>query len=166
MATTPTVRAISKEALHTSKEYLALTDKQKVWVNTFIETSDPKRATVEAYGGDTSPEYRAMLCRKIQTSPRILDVLDVWFGVSSRDKFLRTLEADIKTLQGVAKIQALKLYARAAGILDDSDDVESAAIEPEHKFSVGDICVQSGLKFRVTSIDLDGKPLTAEEVIL
>ena len=148
-----------KETFHASKEYLSLTSGQRKWVDIFIKTSDANRATREAYGA-TDDSYVAMFTKKIETSPRIIAALDLCFARSPRERFLRDLQNDIARSTGIARIEARRLFAKVAGL----DGLPSA--EPDRRFNVGDICIQDGKKYRVTSIDADGQPLTAAEVTL
>jgi hypothetical protein len=118
---TPTQGAITRKEFHASKEFLALTDKQRVWVDAFVDSQDAGQATRTAYGDQTDSAYRAMLTRKVETSPRVLAALDLFYGRSPKEKFLRDLQLDIKRAKGVAKIEARRLFAKIAG-LDGSPD--------------------------------------------
>jgi len=122
--TTATQITMFKEDFHASKNYLSLTSGQRRWIDIFIETSDPNRATREAYGA-TDDAYIAMFTRKIETSPRIIAALDLFFARSPREKFLRDLQTDIARAKGVAKIEARRLYAKVAGL--DGSESEPAA---------------------------------------
>jgi hypothetical protein len=152
---------MSKEAFQASKEYLALTEKQRVWVDAFVDSQDAGQATVLAYGDNPDSAYRAMLTRKVETSPRVIAALDLFYGRSPKEKFIRDLQLDIARAKGVARVEGRRLYARVTGLIDSAPD---AAVE--HRFNVGDICIQDGRKYRVTSIDAHGHPLTADEVTL
>jgi hypothetical protein len=155
MATAPAAPSVmSKESFHVSKEFSALTDKQRVWVDSFVDTQDAGQATCIAYGNHTDPAYRAMLCRKIETSPRVLAALDLFYGRSPKEKFLRDLQNDIARAKGVAKIEARRLFAKVAG-LDGP--------EPEHPVcKIGDIVLVDGVKHRVTAVDANGRPTDGE----
>jgi hypothetical protein len=115
---------MSKEALHASKEYLSLTSGQKRWIDAFVETSDANRATREAYGA-SDDAYIAMFTRKIESSPRIIAALDLFYGRSPKEKFLRDLQNDISRSKGIAKIEARRLYAKMVFGVDGSPSEES-----------------------------------------
>lgn len=151
---TTATTATDNTEFHSSKEYLALTEKQKVWVDRFIETQDAALATKLAYGDHTDETYRAMLTRKIETSNRVCDALDVFYQRDEKDKFIRNLELNIKNSTGIAKIEGQKLLARILGLL--SSDAEQVVAK------VGDVVLVDGVKHRVTAIDANGKPTDGE----
>src|ERR1700747_1203598 len=101
---TATQRTMSKETFSASREYRALTERQRRWINIFIETSDANRATREAYGS-TDDTYVAMFTRKIETSPRVIAALDFYFARSPKEIFLRNLQNEIARSKGIAKIE-------------------------------------------------------------
>jgi hypothetical protein len=144
-----TQSAMAKTDFVKSKEYLALTDGQRKWVEIFIETSDANRATREAYGANDDT-YIAMFTRKTETSPRVLAALDLYFARSPREKFLRDLQNDIAHSKGVARIEARRLFAKVTGLID------GAPVETEPRFKVGDIATLDGKQYRVTAIREDG----------
>jgi hypothetical protein len=153
--TTATQSVMSKEEFVKSREYLALTSGQRKWVDIFIETSDANRATREAYNA-TEDGYRAMFTRKIETSPRIIAALDLFFARTPREKFLRDLQLDIKKSKGVALIEARRLYAKMVFGVDGSPSAEA------RRFSVGDIATLDGKQYRVTAIHQDGSVSEAD----
>jgi hypothetical protein len=152
---TATQSTMAKEAFHTSKEYLSLTSGQRKWVDIFIDTSDANRATREAYNA-ANDAYRAMFCRKIESSLRVIAALDVYFARSPREKFLRDLQNDIARSKGIAKVEARRLYAKMVFGVDGSP---SAAIQ---RFNVGDIATLDGKQYRVTAIREDGSVSEAD----
>jgi len=91
---TATHNPMTIEDFHATKEFLALTERQRKWVDVFIETADANHATLEAYNA-TDSVYRAMLCRKVETSPRVIAALDLFYGRSPKEKFPRDLELEI-----------------------------------------------------------------------
>jgi hypothetical protein len=153
--TTATQSTMSKEAFHVSREYLSLTSGQRRWVDIFIETSDANRATCEAYNA-TEDGYRAMFTRKIETSPRIIAALDLFFARTPREKFLRDLQNDIARSKGVARVEARRLYAKMVFGVDGSSSAEA------RQFSVGDIATLDGKQYRVTAIHQDGSVSEAD----
>ena len=153
---------MSLETLHASPEYKVLTDAQKRYVDAFVESQDAPRSLEAAYGSDSTPQYRSMLLRKIQTSPRVLAALDHFYSRSEREKFLRDLALDVTRAKGVGRAELRRLQAHILGF--DATDVELGTPTAE-RFRVGDICVQNGRSYRVSSIDAEtGRPLTADEV--
>jgi hypothetical protein len=156
MATT-TQSTMSKEELVKSGPYLALTARQRRWLEILIDTSDANRATREAYDA-TDDAYVAMFTRKIETSPRIIAALDLYFARSPREKFLRDLQNDIARTKGVAKIEARRLYAKMVFGVDGPPTEE-----PEYSVcKVGDIVLVNGVKHRVTAVDANGRPTDGE----
>ncbi len=164
MATAASQKGVITTAeFHASREFLALTEGQRKWVDIFIETSDANRATREAYSA-TDDAYIAMFTRKTETSPRILAALDLYFARSPREKFLRDLQLDIKQSKGVARVEARRLFAKVTGLID------GVPVEIEPRFKVGDRVTQrddAGIVHMgiVRAIDADGCATQIEEVV-
>jgi hypothetical protein len=152
---TATRSTMSKEAFHSSKEYLSLTSGQRKWIDAFLATSDANGATREGYGA-TDDAYVAMFTRKIETSPRIIAALDLYFARSPREKFLRDLQNDIAHAKGVAKIEARRLYAKMVFGVDGSPSAET------QRFNVGDIATLDGKQYRITALREDGSVSEAD----
>jgi hypothetical protein len=148
---------IAKADFANSAAYLALTARQRRWIDVFIETSDANRATREAYGA-TDDTYVAMFTRKTETSPRIIAALDLFFDRSPREKFLRDLQNDIAHSKGVAKIEARRLYAKMVFGVDGTPSNE--IVNSDCK--IGDIVLVNGVKHRVTAVDENGRPTDGE----
>lgn len=153
MATETALLTMTMESFHTSHEFLSLTPKQRVWIKSFIASQDARHATVAAYGAETTEEYRAMLTAKVESSPRVIAALDAFYQRSPRERFLRDLERDIKHSDGIAKVEAQKLFAKVAGFVSDSNAKPES--QPVH---IGDVVLVNGSKFRVTAIDANGSP--------
>jgi hypothetical protein len=141
------------ELFHALKEFLALTSGQRKWIDLFIETSDGNRATREAYGA-TDDAYVAMFTRKIETSPRIIAALDLYYARSPRERFLRDLQNDIARSKGIAKVEARRLYAKMVFGVDGAP-TEEVVEHPVCK--IGDIVLVDGVKHRVTAVDANGR---------
>jgi hypothetical protein len=145
-----------------TREFLALTAKQRDWFTAYVETGDARLATERAY------ESKApnLLTFQVQANARIVAALNRFFGVSPRDAFLKELSRTIQKESGMAKVHAQRLYAKLVFAAEESFDQASSKhdAEPSPKFAVGDICTQRGTKFRVTEVDSSGRPLAAEEV--
>jgi len=155
MAPAAVAPSTMKEILHASKEFLALTSGQRKWVDIFIDTSDANRATGEAYGA-TDDAYVAMFTRKIETSPRVIAALDLYFARSPRERFLRDLQNDIAHSTGVARIEARRLYAKMVFGVDGPPTEEIPFCK------IGDIVLVDGVKHKVTAVDANGKPTDGE----
>lgn len=154
-AVAPTM--MTKEAFHASKEYLSLTPRQRVWVDTFIDSQSAPLATKTAYGDKTDEGYRSMLTKKVETSVRVIAALDLFYGRSPREKFIRDLEMNIQNSEGIAKIEGQKLLAKVLGLI--SSDAEQPAC------SVGDVVLVDGVKHRVTAVDSNGRPTEGEPLL-
>lgn len=154
---TPNQGVITREKLHASKEYLALTDKQRVWVDSFVDSQDAALSTRIAYGDQSDSAYRAMLTRKIETSPRVLAALDLFYGRSPKECFVRDLTLDIARSKGIARVEARRLFARVVGFIDGA---RSDSEYPVCK--IGDVVLADGVKHRVTAVDASGKPTEGE----
>jgi hypothetical protein len=158
MATAPAAPSVmSKEMFHASKEFLALTDSQRKWLDIFIETQDANLATRKAYSA-SDDAYIAMFTRKTETSPRIIAALDLYYARSPRERFLRDLQNDIAHSKGVAKIEARRLYAKMVFGVDGppTEEVEHPVCK------INDIVLVDGVKHRVTSVDASGRPTDGE----
>jgi hypothetical protein len=153
--TTAIQNTMSKEVFHSSKEYLSLTSGQRKWIDIFIESSDANSATREAYSS-TDDAYVAMFTRKIETSPRIIAALDLYFGRTPREKFLRDLQNDIARSKGIAKVEARRLYAKLVFGIDGSPSAKAL------RFNIGDIATLDGKQYRVTALHEDGSVSEAD----
>jgi hypothetical protein len=155
--------------LHLTKEYGSLTDKQRAWVDALIETQSAMEATRRVYG-DSGNRYVALRARQIEGSRIITAVLDTFYARTPREKFIRDLERVLAhSTSGFERAGARSLYAEMVFDLSDSSknadpDSSGQKAEAPARFNVGDICVQNCRKYRVTSVDENGKPLTADEV--
>ena len=155
MATATQSSTMSKEDFIKSKEYLALTEGQRKWVEIFIETSNANLSTRQAYNA-TDDAYIAMFTRKIETSPRIIAALDLFFARPPRERFLRDLQNDISHSTGIARLETRRLYAKVMGLVDGSPT------EQVEQCKIGDIVLVDGVKHRVTAVDANGKPTDGE----
>jgi len=168
MATAPVARsAMTKEEFRASKEFLALTDKQRRWVDVFVDSQDAALATRIAYGDHTDSPYRAMLTRKVESSPRVIAALDLYFARSPREKFLRDLENDIKHSTGVARIEARRLYAKIMGLVDGSPMAAGEASSGQ--YCIGQLVTQrdnEGVLHTgtVAELDANGRPTRIETI--
>jgi len=160
MATATQSSTMSKELFHASREFLSLTEKQMVWVDVLISSQDAALATRTAYGDQTDEPYRAMLCRKVETSPRVIAALDLFYGRSPRERFVRDLQNDIARSKGIAKIEARRLYAKMVFGVDGqpTEEVEHPVCK------IGDIVLVEGVQHRVTAVDASGRPTDGDRL--
>jgi hypothetical protein len=109
-----TQNTMSHEEFVKTREFLALTENQRRWCLSFIETGDAVLALMRAYPQckDKGQAYISMFAKKTESSPNVIAALDVYFQRSDREKFLRDLAADIKTSTGIAKIEGMRLLAK------------------------------------------------------
>jgi len=168
----PQKGAITIAEFHSSKEFLTLTEGQRRWVDSFTESQDAGQSTRAAYRV-SDDSYCAMLTSKIQSSRRVMDALDLFYGRSPKEKFLRDLQIDIAHAKGIAKIEGRRLYAKVTGLVDGSSDPEAPDAASETSpanFFVGQLVTQrdeAGILHtgRVLAIDANGKPTQIEEVL-
>jgi len=162
--------AETADVFHASREYVRLTAKQRAWLDIFIFTRDAVLATKTAYNA-ASDTYARLLAHQIEANSRIRAALNVYQGRSEQEIFLADLQETIRRAPkgSVAQVRAQALYARMKfGVSTPDSDHEpvapTAASESPLRFQVGEICLQDGKQYRVTSIDVNGQPLTADEV--
>jgi hypothetical protein len=136
MASAAIQSTMTKEAFHSTQSYLALTTRQRAWVDTFIDSQDAAMATKTAYGDNRDESYRAMLTRKVETSSKVIAALDVFYQRSEKDRFVRDLRLNIQNSTGIARVESQKLLAKVLGLV--SSDVEQPVCK------VGDIVLQNG----------------------
>jgi hypothetical protein len=168
--TTATQGAITRAEFSTSREFLALTDKQRVWVDLFIESQDMSRATRTAYG-TVNGAYEAMLTRKIETSPRVIAALNLFYGRSPKEAFLSELERTIQRETGPAKVAAMQLMARLkfSGKSENPEFAKnpqptSDAGPTKQQFKVGDIATLNERQYRITVLNPDGSVAEADKL--
>ena len=134
---------ITLAELHDSPEFLLLTSKQKMWVDAFLSTGDANGATRTAYGDAQPDSYVAMLTGKLQDSPHIRAVLNLFYGRSPKQAFLFDLERAIAREKGAPRIAAMQLYARLT-LRDESKNPDPAETTER-------IMIQNGGRFRITA---------------
>jgi hypothetical protein len=148
---------ITHREFHESREYLALTAKQRVWIDSFIASQDAALATRTAYQSE-STSYSKLFTYKMEANSRIQAALNLFFGRSPREVFLQELEKDIRRSPkgSIARIQAQNLYARMA-FGDETENPSVPSAEPEpliQKFSIGEQFKQAGVKYRVEAVEI------------
>jgi hypothetical protein len=153
-------QAMSKEEFQKSKEYLALTPRQRTWLTTLIETSDIAQATRVAYGTQNDA-YEAMLTRKIESSPRVIAALNLFYGRSEKEVFLSELDRTIAALQLKARLQ----FSRdSENPVEPGKESEPTSSAPARRYAVNELVEQAGHVGRVVAVDLKGRPTQIEEV--
>jgi hypothetical protein len=160
---------ISWAEFESTTQWKRLTPAQKFWFIAYLASGDEVFAARLAFHCRSELNTRN-LARQTSKSPRVVAALNVYRGKSEREVFLEELERTIRASEdgSVAKVRAMSLYARLKFDIADEPEAKDATKnppEPAPKFAVGDICVQDGVRYRVTSIDEHGKPLAADEVI-
>jgi hypothetical protein len=186
----PTKRLQLSELMCTP-EWMMLTEKQKVFCSTLISTGlstgtyDSLAAALEAYDIHTDPNTGAksmknaqIISCQLQGNKRVKALLDLHFGRSPVDSLLsdavsavqQSLRADKKrqrlSVATVKGLQFLNSVSRGCAVaeLDEPATEASSTEKQEPRFKVGDLCMQNEMKFRITAVDENGKPLAAEEV--
>ncbi|MGA8036729.1 MAG: hypothetical protein WB985_12240 [Candidatus Acidiferrales bacterium] len=177
-------RAMSWEAFTGTPDYLALTPPMRAWVKLFVEHGDANAATVAAYPDSATPR---VLTYKIQSSGRVINALNKYFGIDDKQAFLNELRHTIRKSKGTAKVEAQKLYAQLAfGVPEEPesgaknpDDPRSNTLarvnaEPQSQEAAKtpgarrktEVMLVDGLKRRPIAWDADGEPTEfSDEVI-
>jgi hypothetical protein len=160
--------AVSWRVLLTSSFWKRLTSQRKVWVAAFLTMGDALVATRMAYHCKSEKNARCMTY-ELRKHKDIVACLEFFKGPITRDEFMLELKETIQRAEpgSVAQVRAQSLYARLAygdSTRPRAPQRSKSSSDAPAKFKVGDICVQDHKTFRVTSIDADGKPMTAEEV--
>jgi hypothetical protein len=157
MPTATQNQPIPRDLFENSVEYRALTDRQRIWVNTLLETQDPERATVTAYHSANSA-YSKMLTHQIETNRRVIAALNAFYGRTEKEAFLLDLERTIQKTEGWAKVKAMSLYANLKfGAEEDSQptaETEGSTDVAAQTFPIGAVIVQDGQKYRVTAQEI------------
>ena len=178
-----TKAALSMYELTQRSEFASLTVRQSVWVLVYVqhfldtEICDPVAATLAAYECK-SEEIARTLSYQIQSSKSMRAVLARFFGEDveevqhdgERAKVLRKVRKHLAAAEP-GSVAAQRLVAQEERLVlggkvsaPEEEDATVPAVTAQ-RFSVGDICVQNGQRFRVTSVDPNGTPLTAEPTL-
>jgi hypothetical protein len=142
---------ITQAEFHASREYSALTDKQRKWVDIVVTTQDPERATAEAFGSTANDAYAKMLQGKLETSPRIVAALNLFYGRTERESLLAELERTIHCESGMAKVTAMSLYAKLKFSEPASGNETESSVQ---KFPIGAVIVQDDKKYLVKAEEI------------
>jgi hypothetical protein len=171
--------------LSQTQEFSHLSPKMARFVMAYVktltdtDTVDPLAAVKYAYNTKNDESART-LGYELLANPKVILVLNLFFGVTPSEAFLKQVERAIYNPNlSVAQIDALKLYCDAHGIqrsglgiaankahaANHGHEVAEPATGTAQHFKVGDICVQDGQRFRITSVDPNGAALTAEPTL-
>lgn len=123
---TATQTAMPRAKYEKLAAFRRLTQKQKAWVIAFLESQDAAHSTEVAYGVANSP-YASMLCRKIEASPNVVEFLDAALQRTPKQSLLCHLENVIRCSSGIAKVQALQLFAKVSGLDSETPEPEQPA---------------------------------------
>lgn len=111
------------EELQQTSEFLRLTPKQKLFVQTFVASGlldgdyDAIAAIQTAYQCKNFESARTMSYRMLQT-PSIIEVLNLHFRRSPTEQFLVDVDRAVRNRHvSIAQIQAMRLKAEVQGIL-------------------------------------------------
>jgi hypothetical protein len=160
--------SISFAELVRSPQYKRLTPSQKFWFIAYLASGDEVFAARLAFHCRSELNTRN-LARQTSKSPRVRAAINLYCGKSEREIFLEELERTIRASAdgSVAKVRAMSLYAKLKFDIADEPEAKDASKnppEPTPKFSVGDVVVQRGVRFRATKVSVEGKVLEAEEI--
>jgi hypothetical protein len=151
-------------------QWKRLTPSQKLWFMAFCASGDAVFAARLAFHCRSEINTRN-LARQTEKSPRVVVALNLYRGKTEREIFLEQLKTKIDACEdgSIAQAKNLALYARLAFDVATPDEPEEKdasknPAEPTPRFSVGDVVIQRGVRFRATKVSAEGKVLAAEEI--
>jgi hypothetical protein len=184
-----TEQRMSLYDLARTREFDSLSLKMQKFVLIYLRSLTPTGAAdplaaVKASYNCKSDQTARVLGFQLLGNPKIVLTLNRFFGVSPDAAFLAQVQKAIFNRKlTTAQINALELYSRIHGVektavglaasrasaknhghASTKDEPETATVTAP-QFKVGDFCMQGETKFRITSVDSNGKPLAAEEVL-
>jgi phage terminase small subunit len=154
--------------LEQSAAWRDLTKQQQLWVLDFLVSGSALSATKAAYHASSDVNARVM-GYELRKNKSIVAALDVAAGKvkTDRDILIETVQEQLKFAEK-GSIAAAKLTVQLErlqiGIKAGRHEVPEPDEPSPARFKVGDICTQSGEKFRVTAIDNNGQVTEADEV--
>lgn len=160
-------RVITEAEFHASREYRALTDRQRKWVDIVFRENDPERATREAFDVTANDAYAKMLQGKLETSPRVRAAIHLFYGYTEREAFLQDLKTDLRRSKpgSTARTKFAAMYAKLAfGVEPEDPETPAADSEPTtaesgavsvQKFPIGSVIEQDGRKYRVVAQEIE-----------
>jgi hypothetical protein len=154
------------EAMRASEPWKRLTVQQRAWVTAYVSNGgDHLAATRTAYRCSSEKTAQCM-SYEVRKHPDIVETL--FYAKSDRERLILIVETNLKSA-APGSVAASHFTAQLKSLLCDEPNKAEPTPEnenPDHRFKVGDICVQNHQTYRVTSIDANGQPLTADEVTL
>jgi hypothetical protein len=180
-----TEQRMSLSDLSRTPEFNQLSLKMEKFVAIYLQslistgTADVLAAVKGARYNCKSDQNARILGFQLLANPKIVLVLNRFFGVTPTEAFRKQVQKAISNKKlSVAQVRALELYSNINGFEKTAVGVVSKAVSDKNhghedepatvtaqRFSVGDICVQDGQRFRITSVDLNGAALTAEPTL-
>ena len=167
--------AMTLRELQASLEYRACSDKAQRWITVLIQSNDYTAATEAAFTCKSRRIAQAF-SHAIRKWARVRACLNLYHGVSPHEAQLEDARLErIKLLREVKRhlrssepgsVASQRLLAQKERLLfggePEAETAEtetpqtSAPSEAKHRFSVGDIAVLDGKKYRVTATREDG----------
>jgi hypothetical protein len=133
--TTQTQERLSLADLTLTSEYKLLTIRQQTFVSEYIRsgvesgTYDTLFAVTRSYRPKNA-EVASVMAAQVMGNSKVKDVLDLHFGRTEKDAFLRELKKTIQHSTGIAKVRAQAIYARLAFGYDEPGDDAPEAPKP------------------------------------
>ena len=182
MSSTNQTVPISGAQLESSERYQVLTERQKVFVTDYLANGDAVVSVQRAFRCKDEKTAKVMSYQVLQ-HPKVADCLAEFQGKSELEIQIEGARRDVLKAPDYEKTNARRLLCELTGLLtpsnrskvrsidsqaDEADEPEAEDSQPRAeaspaRFKVGDICIQSGQKFRVTAVDKDGQPVAADE---
>jgi len=147
---------------------------------------DAVRAARESYTHKNTATLRVAACR-VRKHPQMLEVLNLFINSkkSPQELALKDLKHEIREIDrhlaatDAGSVAGQRLISTRRETRREIDalveQIAKAASEPApepitqtapapHRYNVGDIFTQDGVQYQTTSVDVNGQPLTADEV--
>lgn len=121
------------EAISTTREWQALTPKQRAFVQILLTTGDAKQATIEAYPNVTTESSRRALQWQVLRAAAVANVLEVWKWRNSRQALISTVRSQLAaSIPGstAASTFAVQLERLLIGVPNSNKAHFKESIEP------------------------------------
>jgi hypothetical protein len=154
--------------LKASAPFRRMTGPQQAWLLEYLRTGNIHAATRAAYP-DAKSQSQATMGYQIQRSNAVRECLD-WYrfrdAESSRQSLIDIVRMQLEAAEP-GSVSAQRLCSQLQSLTIGAKAAAPEPEEPTHTqgSKVGDIILQGNQKYRVTSVDADGHPLTADEVL-
>lgn len=163
---------ITLAELHELRVYRDLNDRQQKLVDVFISSGGDKteafmRAGYRFKNRETAHKYSSVYF----ANRSVRACLAVYKGIGEKEQFIAELNRALRDPRiSPAKVALFRLRAQVSRfipIATPTDEpvappVESSVPAAPHRHAVGDIVIQGGKKYRITSVDANGKPLSGD----